>query len=98
VVTVIELFVSGHGGVWSVAWRAFDDFGVIISEGLVSGPAAANARSARAQLRSIWVDLLTARFEIEMAGDAICVTAHPRVVERAIGRKLMRPAKAALVV
>ena len=81
---MIELFLSNG----AVAWRHFDDFGALVDEGIVSEAPDATDRDAKSQLRSIWTELLTARFEIDIVGDAICVKAPPHDVERATARRL----------
>jgi hypothetical protein len=86
---MIELFTSRRDGAWRVAWRQFDDFGLLIAEGIVSGRPAANEKLARAQLRAMWVELLAARFDIDMVGEAICVPGDRRDIERALDRQLL---------
>jgi hypothetical protein len=98
VVPVIELFTSRRDGLWRVAWRHFDDFGLLIGEGVVSGRPSTNERFARSQLRAIWVELFAARFEIDMVGDAMCVSGDRRDIERAMGRQLLPSADDKVVV
>ena len=95
---MIELFTSRRDATWRVAWRQFDEFGVLVGEGVVRDPSQVNEKAAKRRLRSMWVDLLAARFELDMVGEAICVGADRHDVERAIGRRLLPDASAKVVV